>query len=150
MSEQQMPEALMIHPALMNKLRWFQADHLPEGPIRWTSEAFADLADELVRRLHDSPAADQVLDGLVALLQAKDAFVRAAVAVTQAPAMQEATFVGGPLNGESRQVPSTPFPERIPVDNAGPYQGYYLLDGESIESPDRVPTYTWIPQLVQA
>ena len=52
--------------------------------------------------------------------------------------------------GVKAEIVETPFPERIPVDNAGPYQGYYLLDDESIESPDRVPTYTWIPQLVQA
>ena len=56
-------------------LEHFAYEHLPEGPVRDTSKACADLALEM----DTLPDSDQKTDGLRNLLRAKDCFVRAKI-----------------------------------------------------------------------
>lgn len=65
------------NPAVSRVVRWFAFGHLPAGPIRETSARCADLVDEILETLPDSP---ELTVGLRKLLEAKDAFVRCAVA----------------------------------------------------------------------
>lgn len=67
---------LSRHPAIAALLRWFEHDHLPEGPLRDTSARVADLAHRLVDDLPDGP---ELTTGLRKLLEAKDCFVRASM-----------------------------------------------------------------------
>lgn len=69
------------HPATQQVMRWFAFEHLPAGPIRDTSQFCAILADDMVRDLPDDP---ELVTGLRKLLEAKDAFVRTAVAAGEA------------------------------------------------------------------
>ena len=69
------------HPATQQVSRWFEFDHLREGIVRDTSEVVARLADGMILTLPDGP---ELTTGLRKLLEAKDCFVRAAVAVAQA------------------------------------------------------------------
>jgi hypothetical protein len=64
------------HPSTTALARWFEFDHLREGPIRDTSAACADLAERMIEALPDDP---ELSAGLRHLLEAKDAFVRAAI-----------------------------------------------------------------------
>ena len=64
------------HPATTNLLRWFDYEHLSGSP-REVSMACADLACDLAAALPDSA---ELSAGLRKLLEAKDCFVRAAVA----------------------------------------------------------------------
>ncbi len=57
-------------------LRYFEYDHLPEGPLRDTSREIADLAHKLTAYL---PRNAEQTTGLRKLLEAKDCFVRAAL-----------------------------------------------------------------------
>lgn len=67
--------AAQRHPSTGGVLKFFVADHLPEGPIRKASEACAELALDMVC-LPDSP---ELTVALRKLLEAKDAYVRATV-----------------------------------------------------------------------
>lgn len=63
----------------MNRLmQYFKYDHLPEGPMRTTSQECADLAETIDNGLPDGP---EKTVGLRKLLEAKDCFVRAALDV---------------------------------------------------------------------
>lgn len=64
------------HPSTTGVLRWFEHAHLPEH-LAQVSGRFADLADDLVDALPDSP---ELTVALRKLLEAKDAAVRCAVA----------------------------------------------------------------------
>lgn len=66
------------HPGTAGIARYFAFSHLPEGPLRDTSEACHDLADDMIGRLSDGP---ELTAGLRKLLEAKDCFVRAALDV---------------------------------------------------------------------
>jgi hypothetical protein len=68
--------AIDRHPSTTALARWFEFDHLPEGPIRDTSATCADLAARMIDTLPDDP---ELSAGLRHLLEAKDAFVRAAI-----------------------------------------------------------------------
>jgi hypothetical protein len=57
--------------------RWFTWDHLPPGPARETSKACGHLAADMTGSLPDGP---ELTAGLRHLLEAKDCFVRAAIA----------------------------------------------------------------------
>jgi hypothetical protein len=72
-----MPD-LEPHPAVLALLRFFSYDHLPEGPLRDTSKACADLAHQMVSDLGPGGGAE-LTTGLRKLLEAKDCFVRAAL-----------------------------------------------------------------------
>jgi hypothetical protein len=65
-----------VHPAVADKLRYFAFGHLPDGPLRNTSAACAQLAERMVQ---DLPGNAQLTIGLQKLLEAKDCFVRAAL-----------------------------------------------------------------------
>lgn len=65
------------NPAVTGTLRWFDHDHLPEGLIRNTSRRCHELAYTIVDDFPDSP---ELTLGLRKLLEAKDCFVRCAVA----------------------------------------------------------------------
>lgn len=67
-----------LHPATTQILRWFAASHLPDGIVRDTSE----LCGQLARDMADTfPAGGPELSaGLRKLLEAKDCFVRCAIA----------------------------------------------------------------------
>lgn len=64
------------HPSTQQLARWFTFDHLQEN-LRPPSRACADLAQEMIDTLADGP---ELSAGLRHLLEAKDAFVRAAIA----------------------------------------------------------------------
>lgn len=68
------------HQATQQIMRWFAFDHLPEGPVRSTSYQCAQLAHEMLIGLPDGP---ELTVGLRKLLEAKDAFVRAAIDLVQ-------------------------------------------------------------------
>lgn len=65
------------HPATQQVTRWFDYDHLPEGAPRDVSKACAFLASDIIVDLPDGP---ELTTGLRKLLEAKDCFVRAAIA----------------------------------------------------------------------
>ncbi len=65
------------HPATQHFAPLFAYDHLPEGPLRETSTQCAVLAAFLVHSLPDGP---ELTAGLRKLLEAKDCFVRSALA----------------------------------------------------------------------
>lgn len=63
-------------------LRYFTFGHLPEGPLRQTSEIFAELA---VWADDNLPAGAEKSTALRKLLEAKDAAVRAALEAEKEP-----------------------------------------------------------------
>jgi hypothetical protein len=67
------------HPATQQVTRWFDYEHLPQGTARHVSAMCAAMAGELLRELPDGP---ELTAGLRKLLEAKDCFVRAAIAGT--------------------------------------------------------------------
>lgn len=64
------------HPATVHVMSMFSYDHLPED-LRDYSRECADLASLMYNQLPSSP---ELTVGLRKLLEAKDAFIRAAVA----------------------------------------------------------------------
>lgn len=65
------------HQATQQVTQFFDYDHLPVGRVRGVSMSCARLAEGMLEELPDSP---ELTVGLRKLLEAKDAFVRAAVA----------------------------------------------------------------------
>jgi hypothetical protein len=65
------------HPSTGALLRWFEFAHLRDGVPREVSRACANLASALVTELTDGP---ELTAGLRKLLEAKDCFVRQAIA----------------------------------------------------------------------
>jgi hypothetical protein len=63
------------HPATQQLCRWFAYDHLPE-PLQTVSAYSHHLAEAMLAELPDGP---ELTTGLRKLLEAKDAFVRAAL-----------------------------------------------------------------------
>lgn len=70
------------HPATSGIAEWFTYDHLPEGLPRYVSASCAKLAADMVEELPDGP---ELTTGLRKLLEAKDCFVRGAIAATRKP-----------------------------------------------------------------
>jgi hypothetical protein len=70
------------HPATVAILRHFEYGHLPDY-LKVVSSASHELAHEMADRLPDGP---ELTAGLRKLLEAKDCFVRAAVAPAAPPA----------------------------------------------------------------
>lgn len=66
------------HPSTQQVARWFTFDHLADN-ARPASRACAELAQEMVDTLPDGP---ELTTGLRKLLEAKDCFVRAAIAAS--------------------------------------------------------------------
>lgn len=64
------------HPATRQLLQWFDANHLPPGPIRDTSQLCKNLAYDMAASLQDGP---ELSAGLRKVLEAKDCFVRQAI-----------------------------------------------------------------------
>jgi hypothetical protein len=69
-----------LHPAVAQVMRWFAADHLPEGAVRTTSLMCVDLASSMAAVFPDG--GPELTTGLRKLLEAKDCFVRCAVAAS--------------------------------------------------------------------
>jgi hypothetical protein len=69
------------HPSTRAIARWFTYDHLPDGMPRQASKACCDLAEDAIRSLPDGP---ELTAGLRKLLEAKDCFVRSAIARQEA------------------------------------------------------------------
>ena len=65
------------HPATSGIARWFAYGHLPAGLPFALSARVASLACDMVEELPDGP---ELTTGLRKLLEAKDCFVRAAIA----------------------------------------------------------------------
>jgi len=70
------------HPSTVQIARYFEYEHLKVS-LRGVSERCHDLAQDMVDRLPDGP---ELTTGLRKLLEAKDCFVRAALATAQANA----------------------------------------------------------------
>lgn len=64
------------HPGVVQIAQYFDYDHLPEH-LRGVSERCASLAAQMIGGLPDGP---ELTTGLRKLLEAKDCFVRAALA----------------------------------------------------------------------
>ena len=64
------------HPGTQQIIRWFAFGHLPPGRPQDVSARCAELADDIIDDLPDGP---ELTTGLRKLLEAKDAFVRAAI-----------------------------------------------------------------------
>lgn len=69
------------HPGTQHFKPLFAFDHLPVGPLRRASAECALLAGNMVEELPDGP---ELTAGLRKLLEAKDCFVRAALALPKA------------------------------------------------------------------
>lgn len=82
------------HPATTNLLSWFEFNHLPETlwPISLPLQA---TAHEMVNNLEDGP---ELASGLRHLLEAKDCFVRQAIADGRQPKIEQ-TFEGSETEG---------------------------------------------------
>jgi hypothetical protein len=65
------------HPSTLQLLRWFSFKHLPSNATRDISHACRNLAEEMIANLNDGP---ELTTGLRKLLEAKDCFVRQAIA----------------------------------------------------------------------
>lgn len=65
------------HPATQGLARWFAFDHLTHPHARAVSEECHDLAESMIGWLRDGP---ELSTGLRRLLEAKDCFVRQALA----------------------------------------------------------------------
>lgn len=63
------------HPGTQHIAQFFTYEHLPEA-LQAVSENCARLAEDMIRELPDGP---ELTAGLRKLLEAKDAFVRAAL-----------------------------------------------------------------------
>jgi hypothetical protein len=70
------------HPATRQIARWFDWEHLPMGIVSGTSALCGELAERMIAELPDSP---ELTVGLRKLLEAKDAFVRAAIEASPKP-----------------------------------------------------------------
>jgi len=66
------------HPGVRELVRWFDFRHLADGAPRTVSMLCADFAAEILGQLGEDSA--ELTVGLRNLLQAKDCFVRAAIA----------------------------------------------------------------------
>jgi hypothetical protein len=67
------------HPGTRQIARYFAYDHL-KTPLRATSQACHDLAEQMIGDLPDGP---ELTAGLRKLLEAKDCFVRASLDTAQ-------------------------------------------------------------------
>jgi hypothetical protein len=65
------------HPATQQLLRWFVFGHLPQGHVRDTSQLCTQFAEDVIQGLPDGP---ELTTRLRKLLEAKDCFVRVAIA----------------------------------------------------------------------
>ena len=65
------------HPSTQQITRWFAHEHLPTGLPKHLSAICGFMAVQVLTELPDSP---ELVAGLRKLLEAKDAFVRAAIA----------------------------------------------------------------------
>lgn len=66
------------HPSIVNLVRWLTPNpNLPAGQPRYIAREFGEMAAWLIRDLPDS---EELTVGLRKLLEAKDCFVRAALA----------------------------------------------------------------------
>lgn len=74
------------HESTRQVARWFEYGHLPPAAASG-SELCADLATQMVELLPDSP---ELTAGLRKLLEAKDCFVRAAIAAAEQAAAEQA------------------------------------------------------------
>lgn len=70
------PVEVTRHPAVAAVLRYFDYGHLPQGRLRTTSQQVYRLAHDMADNLGEGP---ELTVGLRKLLEAKDAFVRAAL-----------------------------------------------------------------------
>jgi hypothetical protein len=70
-----------LHPAVAGVLRFFEYEHLPEGPIRDTAQDFNAWAHSLAVHIAPDP---ELTVALRKLLEAKDAAVRAVVVAEKA------------------------------------------------------------------
>lgn len=72
------------HRAVLDVLRWFSFDHLPNGLPRSVSAMIGAVAGEVITMIDvDDP---ELTRGLSRLLEAKDCLVRAAIAAGKASA----------------------------------------------------------------
>ncbi len=71
------------HPGTQQITRWFDYEHLPAGTPRHVSAMCAAMVIELLKEIEDGP---ELTAGLRKLLEAKDCFVRAAIASQETPA----------------------------------------------------------------
>lgn len=70
------PEDKPFHPAVAGVLRFFEFEHLPEGPIKHEAKVYASFAYQLARAHQPDP---ELTVALRKLLESKDAAVRCAV-----------------------------------------------------------------------
>jgi len=74
------PDWTHRHPDTVHLIAFFDYGHLPEGPLRDISFESAAFADLVLTMLDDGP---ELAAGMRKFLEAKDCFVRAALATPQ-------------------------------------------------------------------
>jgi hypothetical protein len=67
-----------VHIATRQVLRFFQYEHLKEGPGKIMARLYADVADQVANNLPEDP---ETTVALRKLLESKDAAVRAALQI---------------------------------------------------------------------
>jgi len=65
------------HISIVNKMHYFEYEHLPEGPLRDTSQQCWELAWKMY--YNEDLEGEQLTLGLQRLIEAKDCFVRSAI-----------------------------------------------------------------------
>jgi hypothetical protein len=77
------PDWSARHASTQHTIQFFQADHLPEGPLRDVCMVCAGHAHVMIEMIPDGP---ELSAGLRKLLEAKDCFVRAALVAVKSGA----------------------------------------------------------------
>lgn len=105
-----------LHPSIKGVLRFFETEHLPEGPIKTTAAQFRAFAAGLAYDIAPDP---ELTVALRKLLEAKDAAVRAVVVEEKAKraAAGEPPTIVNP--SEFRNVAPQPGP--VAVERPGQY-----------------------------
>jgi hypothetical protein len=75
-------QSRLRHPSVRQVARWFDFRHLADGKPRVVSTVVADLAGDILAMIPDDDP--ELIAGLRKLLEAKDCFVRAAIAAGKA------------------------------------------------------------------
>jgi hypothetical protein len=130
------------HPATTGLLRWFEAGHLPPH-LAAISRPCGELAELMVAELPDDP---ELSAGLRHLLEAKDAFVRAAIAAgpritrdREPETLREAIRADLGLErddpGPRGSVGGVPLPERGTLDDELERGGRHRPDDAGITLP---------------
>ena len=114
-----------LSPESQAILEWFTFDHLPQGDARGMAHAFFDFANDLASEYAAFSMEDpQMAVGFQRLLEAKDAFVRAAVAEDK-----RQTAIGQNWDHREPAHAAYKYPQRPTARPAPPLRYEYSVGG---------------------